>query len=254
MDSKYGANKYYEINGQQCRPFILNIEAFARIANDPVSFNGEDFYKEWTERYFGEASTYAINAMKMLHKAHFGNSGYISRLAETKAAISYLRQSPVSSPGNTVPEHYTRVAANFEPVEQRKDILEGALIEANEGAAVVNKNRDFYHDYVVLPIVLYLDILNFEWHLHNMVKLKYAFEKPGNRDQLHELQSMVPVARGKLQTIIDRRFQGDKNTKWAGWYDVSRRRPNGSFPSMEMLDEIEKNLERIGIDDIINEE
>jgi hypothetical protein len=241
MKDNYGAVAYYEINGQQFRPFLLNIEAFAHIAENPHGFDGEGFYKVWTERYFGEASPYAINAMKMLHAAHFGNKGYINRLSETRAAIAYLRESPSNlSGGNS--NSYQRVAALFEEVDQRKEILEEALRLALDGAERVKNNPGFYHDYIVLPIYLYHDLLEFESHLHQMAKQKHAYESSGKVAHLNKLHSMVPEARGKLQGIMDRRKQGDKSTKWAGWYDVSKRRPNGGFPTMEMVGEIENNV------------
>jgi hypothetical protein len=45
ITNQFQATHYYEINGQQFRPFLLNIEAFSRIADNPHGFNGETFYQ-----------------------------------------------------------------------------------------------------------------------------------------------------------------------------------------------------------------
>ena len=47
MVREYQADKYCLVNGQQFRPFLLNIEAFSEISKNPESFNGEQFYQDW---------------------------------------------------------------------------------------------------------------------------------------------------------------------------------------------------------------
>ncbi len=61
---------------------------------------------------------------------------------------------------------------------------------------------------------------------------------------MHE-ESLVLLKEAKemLQTLIERRLKGDKNKKWASWYDPVKRCPNNGFPTMDMLDAIENNLE-----------
>jgi hypothetical protein len=45
------------VNGQDFKHFILNIEVCSRLAWDPENFDPDEFYKEWTSRYFGKQAS-----------------------------------------------------------------------------------------------------------------------------------------------------------------------------------------------------
>jgi hypothetical protein len=244
MINKYQANKYWEINGQQFRPFLLNIEAFAAMANNPEAFNGEAFYKEWTERYFGEnAAVLAVNSMKKLHEAQFDKVGYVQHLWEIKQAIQYLSNVPTEPKGKSpVPIDYMQVSKNYENVAKRMAILHQALSFAEQGLEFMDSDNTFYNDYILLPVRLYLDLLTFESRLNEMAELKKRFEETGNKKILEEAILHLRKAKNDLDTINQRNLEGDKNQQWKGWYDPAKRRPNNGFPTMEMLDSIEANL------------
>jgi hypothetical protein len=46
-----------------------------------------------------------------------------------------------------------------------------------------------------------------------------------------------------LDNVLQRSLDGDKNPRWKGWYDPTKRRPNNGFPTNEMLEEIKQKLE-----------
>jgi hypothetical protein len=240
----YQADKYCLVNGQQFRPFLLNIEAFSEIAKNPEAFNGELFYHDWAKNYFGEkASGYAVQAMKKLNEAQFNRIGYVVHLYEIGEAIAYLSNSPITRPGRTpIPYDYIFVENDYDHVQKRLNILKQALEIAEEGAELVSKNEDFYHDYILLPINLYVDLLKFETSLHEMSRLKKTFEETGDKSQLSHAQNILEKARKELDTINKRNIEGDKNERWKGWYDPAKRRPNNGFPTQEKLDAIETNL------------
>jgi hypothetical protein len=241
MCDSFQANKYWEINGQQFRPFLLNIEAFADLACNPNVFDYEAFYNKWTNRYFGEkAAVFAVNSMKKLHEAQFDNVGYVEHLWEVKIAISYL--SKTSAEQSDMSFDYTRLSNNFELVDKRIQIINQSLSFALQGLEFVGSDDTFYNDYIVLPAQLYLDLLTFESRLYKMAALKKVFEDSGNRESLEEAISLLAEARKDLHTIYQRSLEGDKNKKWAGWYNPAKRRPNNGFPTTEMLDIIESNL------------
>ncbi|NQU54798.1 MAG: glycosyl hydrolase 115 family protein [Bacteroidetes bacterium] len=244
MVNKYQANKYWEINGQQFRPFLLNIEAFSAMANNPEAFDGEVFYKEWTERYFGEkAAVFAIRSMKKLHEAQFEKISYVQHLSEIKQAIGYLGNISAGRPGTPpVQAKYERVAGNFQHIEKRYEILKQALAEAEKGQEFIDSDDTFYHDYILLPVYLYLDLLTFEITLNKMAFLKKTFEETGDKSKLEEALILLEKARSDLKIVYKRSLDGDKNKHWAGWYDPAKRRPNNGFPTMEMLNLIETNL------------
>lgn len=237
--NKFQATHYWEINGQQFRPFLLNLEAFSESASSPENFDGEAFYKEWTERYFGEeAAVFAVRSMKKLHEAQFGKISYVQNLSQIKQVISYLL-NPISENST---DNYERVSNNFDDVVKRIEILQQALAEAEKGQEFVGSDDTFYHDYILLPVNLYLDLLTFESRLNEMALLKKAFEETGEKGKIQQALQLVGTARLDLETVYSRSLEGDKNPRWKGWYDPAKRRPNNGFPTQEMLNEIETNL------------
>lgn len=244
MVNKYGANKYCMVNGQQFRPFLLNIEAFSKVADNVNAFDGEAFYLEWANDNFGDsAAIYAVNSMKKLHKAQFNKVGYVQHLWEIKEALSYLSNSPIERPGKKpVAYEYGRVENDFEHVEKRLRLLNLALNEVDNGSELVRKNKTFYNDYIQLPLILYIDLLNFETILHEISKNKYQFEKTGDDVYLENAISHVKSAKNALHVLYENRMKGDENKHWSGWYNPANRRPNNGFPTNAMLNQVEENL------------
>lgn len=244
MVNEFGANKYCMVNGQQFRPFILNIEAFSEMADNVDGFDGDVFYNDWAIRYFGEkASLYAVSAMKKLHQAQFNNVGYVQHLWEIREAISYLSNVPIERPGKSPICHdYRRVANDFEHVAQRAKLISEAINEAKKGEQFLNKNSIFYNDYILLPLEIYADLLAFEMELHQIAQLKKQFEDLADKDALAKAIERVTRARKLLEVVYNRRLEGDKNRNWNGWYNPENRRPNNGFPTLQMVDDIETNL------------
>ena len=244
MVNKYQAIHYWEINGQQFRPFLLNIEAFAAAANNPGLFDGDHFYKEWTERYFGPgAAAFAVQSMKKLHEAQFNNVGYVQHLSEIKQIIEYLQNTSVLNDEKSL-QHVNseKIFDNIQPVEKRLGILKEAKLQAEKGMEIVNSGNTFYHDYILLPVNLYLDLIVFEKTLNDIVLLKSTFEKTGEKRNLEQALNLLEQAKTELETVYKRSLEGDKNQRWKGWYDPAKRRPNNGFPTLEMLDVIETNM------------
>ncbi|WP_297089344.1 glycosyl hydrolase 115 family protein [uncultured Draconibacterium sp.] len=244
MVNDYGANKYCLVNGQQFRPFLLNLEAFSKVADNVNAFNGEQFYIDWATKYFGEeAGTCAIESMKKLHEAQYNRSGYVLHLWEIREAIAYLSDGPIVRPGKTtIPVEYYMVESDYEQRDDRISILKKSLAAAEEGMEILGVDNIFYHDYILLPVQIYVDLLAFEGQLHQMTKAKKQFEETGNPDFLKQAIERVGPARTALTTVYERSVNGDKNPTWKGWYDPKNRRPNNGFPTFEMLDTIEENL------------
>lgn len=244
MVRDYKADKYCLVNGQQFRPFLLNIEGFSEISKNVENFDGDLFFKEWTERYFDkEPAKYAVKSMQKLHDAQFDRGGYVEHLWEIRETVSYLSNSPIRRPGKTpIPFDYHAVSEDYKHIEKRIDILKDAKEFASEGAKHIPENDTFYHDYVELPINLYQDLLNFEHTLHRMAQLKQGFETTKDKSQLEKAIDLLEEAHKYLETIHVRSLVGDKNKKWKNWYNPEIRRPNNGFPSKKMLEDIRTNL------------
>ncbi|HPE77224.1 MAG TPA: glycosyl hydrolase 115 family protein [Draconibacterium sp.] len=244
MVNKYQATHFWEINGQQFRPFLLNLEAFSELAQSPENFDGEAFYKEWTERYFGNvAAVYAVKSMKKLHDAQFDKVGYVQNLSEINQVTRYLTNAIVENPGKpSVPFTYERVSNNNTTCKLRLDLAKQAVMEAEKGLQFIKPDDTFYNDYILLPAKLYLDLIVFEDGLNEIASLKNAFEESGDKKVLDEALHLLEKARLDLETVYKNSLEGDKNKKWAGWYDPAKRRPNNGFPTNEMLNNIEAAL------------
>ncbi|MBD0777415.1 glycosyl hydrolase 115 family protein [Maribacter sp. ANRC-HE7] len=244
MVNDFQADKYCLVNGQQFRPFLLNIEAFSEMSKDVNGFDGEKFYTAWTQRYFTPSvAEIAVKSMKRLHEAQLDRGGYVEHLWEIRETVSYLSNAPIRRPGKTpVPYDYAAVEEDYEHVEKRLGLAGEALELAVEGEKSVQKEDTFYHDYIVLPIHLYYDLLDFEHTLHQMAQLKKTFEKTNDSGALEKALEMLPIANEKLEILHKRSLDGDRNTKWKNWYNPEIRRPNNGFPSKQMLDDIKTNL------------
>ena len=246
MFTKYDADNFCLVNGQNFRPFLLNIEAYSAVCNNPDVFNGDDFYKTWTERYFSsEVATHAVSSMKSLHKAQGNRIGYVEHLWQIRATIAYLSNAPIKRPGKrTVPYSLERVEKYLEATELSEKYSKEALIEAEKGLAKVNPEDTFYHSYIYLPSLIYSDLITFERTLHKMTVLKREFETTKDSKYLEEAKMLLPIAVKQLETIYERRANGDLDEKWKNWYAIENRRQNNGFPTMEMLEAIKNNLNK----------
>ncbi|SHJ03260.1 glycosyl hydrolase 115 family protein [Pseudozobellia thermophila] len=247
MFATYDADKFCLVNGQNFRPFLLNLEAYSQVCADPESFDADGFYKAWTERYFNvESARHAVASMKYLHKAQAGRIGYVQHLWEIGEAISYLSDSPIERPGKSpVPHDYKRVENDLEHVKETEKFIDSAVREASMGMRKATSGKVFYHDYVYLPAVLYQDLIRFERTLHRMSIWKRQYEETGDPEMVKAIEKMLPRAKKQLKEIYKHRKRGDKAKKWEHWYAPEIRRPNNGFPTFEMLEAIDQNLKTI---------
>ena len=239
------AYKFCLVNGQNFRPFLLNLEAYSDVCNEPEKFDGNTFYGQWSQRYFDkEVATYAVKSMKLLNQAQsVDRIGYVQHLWEIREAIAYLSNSPIERPGKPpVPYEFERVQNDIQNVGKIKKLLHNAVEEAKKGLELKTNNDNFYYSYIYLPAVLYSDIIAFETTLHEMSLLKREFENTNKKEALDKAIRLQQDLEGQLNELYKNRLEGDRNPKWAGWYDPKIRRPNNGFPSKQMLEAIKANL------------
>ena len=221
------------VNGQTFRPFLLNLAAYAESARLGRAFNSETFTNNWFNRYFGAAATpAAIRAMQQLHQAHSAEVGYVEILWQVKVLQGFLADTPVRQPG----KHEFSVTADqitpwFNATAPRIAALESGLQQANAGLNAT-KNPVFYHDFVILPLQLYLDLLNYNQLLLQMAQLKLDAGSDWTGEQG---AALLQQAKTQLQLLHQRRLTGDQNPRWANWYQPENRRPNNGFPVLADL-------------------
>lgn len=241
MFERYNATSYCQVNGQQFRQFLVNLEAFSEVCRDPKTYSGDIFYKRWAKRYFPNALTSeALNIMKLWHEYSSKKSGYVQNLWEIKEAIAYLSQTPIEMPGKP-PEAYSaaKVEGDMDEAKTRLSLFKELAFKTEQLLPKLDTSSYFFYDQVYLPINLYADLLQFEGTLHEIYQLKRGYEKSSNPDIKKRAMVNLEKARKQLDVVYKRSLDGDKNPRWKGWYAPAKRRPNNGFPTKEMLDQIE---------------
>lgn len=239
MFERYDARHYMEVNGQTFRPFLLNIEAYADFADQGTAFDGDAFYREWTTRYFGEkASPDAIQAMKLLHEANKDRVGYVEILWQIKSLQAYLADVPASRPGRgTFIVKREAIEKYFDGTARRIESLKQALEYVDRAKTQLAGDGEFFHDHIELPIRIYLDLLEY-----NQTLIDLVITNESSKEQQEKIDALLVLGRTQLEQIHARRLTGDKNPKWTNWYDPAKRRPNNGFPAMDAFQLIEQAL------------
>ncbi|MEP2653217.1 MAG: glycosyl hydrolase 115 family protein [Paraglaciecola sp.] len=241
MYTDYDATHYMEVNGQTFRPFILNIEAYAQSANLGKAFNAQQFYKQWITRYFGDAALVDTQqALEYLFQANDQHIGYVEILWHVKTIQAYLADIPVRQPGKNEFTVTKNMIDKYLPITEPKiHSLQKALKYAQIGSRKNTGDATFYHDHIILPIKLYLDLLQYNQTLIDLVRLKDA---PASSQSQLAINTMMLQGREQLQQIYSRRQKGDLNPKWGSWYLPQKRRPNNGFPTLVDFDKIATKL------------
>ncbi len=244
MYDKYDATHYMEVNGQTFRPFLLNIEAYAQSAILGSEFDGEAFYQEWATRYFGhQSASNVVNALKHLHEANQRRIGYVEILWQVKNMQAYLANEPVRQPGK---EEFTvtleQITKFFNDTKPRIDSLKAGLSYVEKTAKTIPDSNTFFHDHIELPMRMYLDLLQYNQTLIDLIALNSERATLDVSAFNNELEQLLSQGKQQLNTIYKRRLSGDKNPKWATWYDPSKRRPNNGFPTEQDFEKVIKTL------------
>ena len=244
MYSNFQATEYMMVNGQTFRPFMLNLEAFAESARLGVGFDGMQFYYQWMARYFGvEAAPLIVKAMQQLHAAHNNKVGYVEILWQIKNLQAYLADIPVRRPGR---EEFVVSRQSIEPwfddTLPRIEHLHHGQDLAQQAWPLIEKNKVFFNDHIQLPMRLYLDLLNYNQVLIELVELKHQVAGPERETNLDAARKKLVEAQQLLAQLYETRQMGDQDPKWATWYDVKKRRPNNGFPKPEDLAQVKQAI------------
>lgn len=238
---RYHAWHYMEVNGQTFRPFILNLEAYSRFAESPTTYNGNKFYIQWANYYFGKrAAPDVVKAYEYLDKAQSGDVGYVSVLSSIGNLIKRFRsnaQFRVNSP-----RAIARLQQDIAATRIQIEALDTAWRYVSVGLATQDGPVGLYHDLIELPITLLRQILVVKASLAKCLLADVDYRRSRNREELRRALNWINHARITLKRHIRTRTFGDLNPRWKGWYDIWKRRPNGGFPTLPALASIQKRL------------
>ncbi|MCF8262672.1 MAG: glycosyl hydrolase 115 family protein [Melioribacteraceae bacterium] len=237
MFREYDAYNIVKVNGQTFRLFLINIEALARVSNDPENFDGEKFYNEWVTRYFGfKHSNEMVRILKDFHDAQYDRMGYVEVLWYIKKIIAYLGDEKVQGAWKSF--YVNKEEVLIERLDWRLDKITDALNRAYEIEHTVDDQSYFYHDHILLQIELLKEIYEFQNALEEAVDLKEVYLQKKNQTDLNSFIEKIHEANDILQSHTSNKIKGDKNMDWATWYYPSKQRPNNGYPTEEMLNNL----------------
>ncbi len=241
MLKQYDAKAYLQVNGQTFRPFLLNLEAFGNFALNPDEFNGDRFYRDWCKHYFGDsASIFAVASMKALHEAQPGRSGYVQFLGEIRNLMGFLQDTLVVGPSRSHEVRFKNLPG--QTMEERLKWSGRSLVLARQGLDLARDQEHFYYDYVYLPALMLNQLLEFENTLIQLAVLKNAISSSPLKNDVN-FNPLLDQASALLDTVWETALRGDKYSKWSGWYDPLKRRPNNGFPTADMMRAVRNHLE-----------
>jgi hypothetical protein len=245
MFDQYNATSYCLVNGQQFRPFLFNLEAFSEVCRDPETYTGSHFMQTWADRYFPDSLHEKIfELINGWDEASFGKAGYVQNLWEIKEVIAYLAELSIQSPGKDAkPYTAERVMNDLEAAKVRREMFENLTKQSASILPSIDPNSAFYFDQIHFPINYYFDLLTFEVLLHEMFYLKREYETSASADLLVKAKEILKEAEEKLAKINLSSAAPAKDSKWNGWYDIKKRRPNNGFPTPQMLTDISQAID-----------
>jgi len=211
------------VNGQDFKHFILNLEVCSRLAWDPKGFDPDEFYKEWTSRYFGEkASPLIIKSLKLLNEAHTALAGYKDITTASVITLKSIKKGEFVSSCD--------ILRTLKAIGLAKASLETAITAAS---LVPEESQLVYDDQIVFPATIYYD--NFV--LLETVTQYCEFLQSGINDRktYDNYANSMRDALIKMRNTLD---EGSKWKKWDGWTKCENFRVYTPPPKIEQVDEI----------------
>jgi len=220
---------YYFVNGQDFKHFLLNLEACARAAWDPDGYNPEEFYHEWTSRYFGnEAAPTIIESLKSLHKASDLAGGFTGMTIQTYIALE------MGNLGVPYCKDYSYTGPALEAAEKSLALAEQARGKVREDMLMA------YDDQILFPAKIYLENLRLHASVACLVDARCKTINPiapigETVDAIKarkECKRSAPEHLEKLRQLLE---QGSGWDKWEGWTDPENFRKYQPPPTMKEL-------------------
>lgn len=216
------------VNGQDFKHFILNLEACAKAAWSPDTFDSEQFYLDWTSRYFGEkAAPVVVESLKELHTAHLPAGGFRRIMAwKTVKTLNLLQKGKVLK----VDDYAIKRAHDF--------ANEAYLMAEKNKEKIKAKDLNVYNDQILFPAKIFMENVQLAEAVivfnNTVYKLKNEPFKVG-RDDLDEVgMDML----NKLITLRKSLDSGSGWDKWEGWTKCKNFRMHTPPPTIEEVESV----------------
>ncbi len=217
------------VNGQSFKPFILNLEAAARVAWDPVGFDSDTFYEEWTTRYFGEAaSATVIQSLQLLREVHHYAVGFREVMRASEKILNNLENGKAES------EDLANVRTALALAQKSLELAEEAK------ASVPDAALDAFDDQVLFPVRIFVENLHL---LKSLIEFNNAYANNRRDSRTRErVRGLGLHARDQLLNLRTSLELGSSWEKWKGWYKPENFRIHTPPPKLEDFDRVLEGL------------
>ncbi len=219
------------VNGQSFKPFILNLEAAARVAWDPIRFDGVAFYEEWTTRYFGpKASAPAVQSFKLLSEAHHYAVGFQEVMKSSQKILDHIEQNEAEM------EDLANVRTSLALAQKSLEWAEKAK------TSVPPSSLNGFDDQVLFPCRIFVEnlkLLKALIEFNNFYVTNRGRRNSKTRDRFRVLGLEAREQLVKLRILLE---QGSSWGKWDGWYHPKHFRIHTQPPEIVAIDRVIENL------------
>ncbi|HEX5026865.1 MAG TPA: glycosyl hydrolase 115 family protein [Agriterribacter sp.] len=215
------------VNGQTFKDFLLNITACGICAWDPVSFNPETFFKEWTTRYFGaNVAGEAVKILKLTYDANQPIGGFRNTMNTAVQLLNRMEKKEYKI------ESLSSVDSSIIPAE--KAFLLSRELTQNVDA----QKRISFIDQVAYPSeIFYLDLK----FLQSVILLNNTLTKD-IKDKIAVQQRAVQM-KSRLIELRTALSKGSGWDKWKDFYKPENFRIHTPPPSIQRIEEMIAGLQ-----------
>ena len=227
MDAiKNNATNNILVNGQTFKDFLLNISACAACAWGPVSFDPEQFYTNWTTRYFGEdVSAKTVEVLKLTYDANVPIGGFRNTIKATENLLKNMEKNNFQLQSLTAAEE--SIVASERALEMVKQILPDLAPD----------KKISFVDQIAYPTEIFL--LNLKL-LETAILLNNSLVNHANNSALIKQKS--EEMRNSLISLLEKLSQGSGWEKWDNFYNPENFRIHTPPPTIEWVDKILNQL------------
>jgi len=217
-----GMNSNFLVNGQTFKDFLLNLTACGICAWDPVSFDPDKFYTDWTTRYFGaNISSDVVKILKLTYDANQPIGGFRNTMNTSVKLLNKLEKRDYRN------EAMSGIDSSLIPAEKAFQLAEKIYSEVDP------EKRLSYRDQVLFPSrIFYLDLK----FLRSVLLLNNALvNEKSNRELISQKGEEMKNILLDLRKVLT---EGSGWEKWKDFYKPENFRIHTPPPTIEMIDKI----------------
>lgn len=221
-----GMTHNFLVNGQTFKNFLLNLTACGQCAWDPVSFDPEVFYKQWTTRYFGaNVSEDVVKILKLTYTANEPIGGFRNTMNTTVQLLNQMEKKIYRK------ESMAKIDSTLLPAEQAWQLSEKLL------PMIAADKKNSYIDQIAYPSkIFYLD----QQLLKDVLLLNNTLSSDKNNTTL--VKQQAANMRKSLIVLRETLTAGSGWEKWKNFYLPENFRIHTPPPTLEMVDKLISTL------------